>query len=303
MSLRDDTSGSGQAVPTDVPTGTLITLNQTQAIQGAQNRLPRTPGIDWRKLRKVHAGTRIRVRYGPTTVRTTDTSGICGVATSLVACTTAPAPQVDADSAATTAAGVAEGLRRAPQIITQNAPWSSPGFRARRTPQTGTVIITGFATTDTRVTQLKNSLYGGTAGNTFYPFITVVSYGSLNTPSVVLSFTVTDGAYTADEVVVASQDSLITWNEQWFVTKNGRVETGPFQLIGGRAPINVVAQRDDVISLQVVISGSELMVVPVQVTINGWSYPTPKKTDGTYDRVLRNSPLWPSDQGTLACCQ
>ena len=282
-------------VPTPVPEGTLITLNQVQAIQGASapRRLGPAPP-DWRKFRRVRAGTLIGIRYGPTSTRTgMPTRGLCGPTVIVVACPPRPKPVVDRDAAETTAAGVAEGLRRAPLISNEPVPWIEPGFRSQRYPRTARVVLSTFGAANTRTVQLQRAM-AGYIGTTNAVIATAVP--AALTPVAVISFQCPD-SYRGDRVVVACQDHQILYLSQWTVTINGRNASGPFFLIGGEAPINVNARRDDTVALNIIVPTGDSFAVPVEALVEGWIYPSVNQTDGTYSKVLRRSPDWSAEEG------
>lgn len=277
-----------------LPPKGLITLDQVQAIQAATGprRLGPAP-IDWKRLKRVRIGTNNSVAYGPTSVSSTETRGLCGPVDLVVSCPALPPPHLDRDEAETTAAGVAEGLRRAPIIVTDEAPWNEPGFRGQMFPQTARVVLSTFGASNTRTVQLQRAM-AGYIGTTNAVIATAVPVAG--TPVAVISFQVTD-TYKGCEVVVECQDHQILYLSRWTVTKNGRNEVNPFFLYGGRARCNIQAKRGDTIALNIIAATGDSFAVPCEVTVNGWTYPTINQTDGTYNRVLRSSPNWQRREG------
>jgi hypothetical protein len=275
------------------PNGVLITLDQVQAIQGISGPRSVVTAPDWRRFRRVRAGTNIGVAFGPTSARSTATRGLCGPVAEVITCPSKPPVKTCREDVENTAAGVSEGLRRAPLISVVNVPWQAPGFRDQRFPQTGRVVLSTFGASNTRTVQLQVAL-ASYLGTTNAPIATAAPVA--NTPVSVFSFQVTD-AYRGDEVVVSCQDHQVLYLSKWSVSVNGKVASSPFFLIGGRAPLNVQARRGDTISINIIVATGDSFVVPVEVLVNGWIYPTVNQTDGVYSKVLRNSPSWQREEG------
>lgn len=269
-----------------------IDLRQVQAIQGAQG--PKLKPVEkWRRMVPVRAGSKIRTRFGPTSARVSRVVTIdeCGSYPVVHAPCVLPA-KPDVDQAETIAAAVAEGLRRAPLLATTPAPWVAPDFRSQRFPQTTVVVLNTFGNTDVRTVQAQRALasYIGTTN-----FTVATANLTAGTPGSVLSFRAPD-AYHADELVVACQDLQLLYLTRWTVTVNGRIVSGPFALIGGRAPLNLNARRDDAISVNAILATGDAFAVGAEILLNGWIFPALKTTDGTYDRQLRSSPGWQREE-------
>ncbi len=226
-------------------------------------------------------------------MRTLSLRGICGPANQVVTCPKTQPPEVDRDSAETVASGVAEGLRRAPLINVDVAPWIDPGFRGTQYPRTARVVLSTFGATNTRTVQLQRAM-AGYIGTTNAVIATAVPVAT--GPVSVISFQCPDN-YKGEEIVVSCQDHQILYLAQWTVSKNGRIELGPFYLYGGRARMNVQAKRDDTIAVNIIMPTGDSFAVPCEVTVNGYIYPSINSTDGTYNKVLRVSPQWSREEG------
>lgn len=200
-----------------------------------------------------------------------------------------PAPESDQDDVWTIARGVAEGLRTAPLLSTQPAPWVAPNYRGKRDPHTAAVVLSTFAATDVRVIWAQNALASYLTTTNYTVNTAQISSAS---PVQVLSFQATDD-WTGDTFEVASPDMEVLYLLQWMVAINGIPATGYFSLVEGVAPINVQARRTDTISILASASGTDSFAVGLIPILNGWTRPSLMQTDGTYSKILRASPSWP----------
>lgn len=269
-----------------------VDLRQVQAIEGARGPRGKLTKV-WHRMVPVRAGSRLRARFGPTSVRVSRavTETECGRSPVVHSPCAAP-PLPDLERAETIASGVSEGLRRAPLLATTPAPWIAPDFRSKRYPQTTVVALNTFGNTDVRTVQVQKALAGylGTTN-----FTVATANLTAGTPSSVLAFRAPD-AYRADELVIACQDLQILYLTRWTVTVNGNIVAGPFALVGGRAPLNLQARRDDAISVNAILATGDAFAVGAEILLNGWIFPALKTTDGTYDRQLRSSPGWQREE-------
>lgn len=280
---------------------TPINLKQVQAIQldaapGGIAPLPRR----WKTLRRVRAGTDNSRHYGPTArkigpVGAEPTS--CGPLAEVVArhpdfCEVRR-PKTNRESVEAVAAGVAEGLRRAPLLSTSPAPWTAPNFRGTRFPQTAVIALSTFATTNVRTAQVQAAM-AGYLGTTNYPVTAILA--TAGSPVEVISFRCPD-SYVSDGFVVACQDHEFLYQAKWTATVNGKLVAGPFALVGGKAPLNVQAKRDETVAINCIPATGDSFSLGLEVLVNGWTYPSLASTDGTYDRVLRKSPNWLREEG------
>ncbi len=280
-----------------------ISLRQVQAIQGARaGGTPQVRPAPWRKLRRVHAGTAIAVAFGATGSVIGSAKGVptsCGPVVEVVAeqinrCP--PLTPFDPNSIETIAAGVSEGLRRAPLVSTSNAPWVEPDFRGVRYPQTNVLCLSTFTAGDVRAVQVRRAM-AGYLGLTAYPVPEVVA--TAGTPATVLSFRAPD-SYVGDSFEVCCQDHEILYLAKWTATINGKVQAGPFALVEGKAKLNLQAKRDETLAINVILASGDSFAVGLEVILNGWTFPSLKSTDGTYNRTLRQSPNWFRAEGVAS---
>lgn len=276
------------------PSFPINNLNQVQSIQGRilaprPGSVPKNKG---RKLCPVKPGLRTVVAYGPTT------AGVgscwkpqCGEPKQVVLVNPTecvPPPKADIQAVQTIAVGVSEGLRRAPLLVSDVAPWNEPGFRGVRFPRSATVVLSTFGTSSVVTTQVRRAMAG-------YLLITGVTVTAIaitaGSPNVVLAFQAPD-AYHGEELVIACQDQEILFNSQWTVTVNGLIQAGPFSVVGGRAPLNLQTKRGDTVAVNVIPVSTDVFAVGMVVLVNGWTYPATGQSDGTYSRILRESPTW-----------
>ena len=274
-----------------------IRLTQIQAIQGLASPMDgrKGQGPDWRRMRKVPLGLRPQVHFGPSAITIdSDYRALCGPMDEVVLAPERcqPRPKVDRTGVEEIAAGVAEGLRRAPLSVSEPAPWVDPGFRGTPFPQDDTVALNTFGNTAVQTVQVQQAI-AGYLGTTNYTVATVNA--TAGTPAPMLAFRVPDN-YVGRELLVACQDQEILYLSRWTVTVNGKLAWGPGRLVDGRAGLNVQATRGQTVAVNIILATGDVFAVGVVRQVNGFIYPSPTVTDGTYGKSLRTSPSWAREE-------
>lgn len=266
-----------------------IDFQQIQAIQGAgadvaPSCVPRG------RYRPFHPGASRRWRFGPTTASVGSAYQTCAPQVLVVSpgiCQ--PTPPTDDASVETIAQGVSKGLQGAPLLIARPAPWNEPDYRGVEVPQTASVVLSTLAATSGQVLEVQAAL-AGYLGTASYPVAAVVA--TPGAPAAVLTFRPQD-SYRAYEFSVSCQDAEALYLVQWIVTVNGYIHSGPFSLVDGRARLAVKCKRGDTVAVLALLASGDAFTVGLIVKLSGWQYPTLTSVDGTYTKVLRQSPSWP----------
>lgn len=275
-----------------------VSLDQVQAIQGASGGpiavaecpVPTGKGTRLRPVRLWYSGN---CGFGPTTRSVKrgfvpECQGEQNVVALTAECPPPSAPS-DEDEVNAISRGVQRGLKHAPLVVVEPAPWVEPSYRGVRYPISEVVCLSTFGSTDPRSISVQNAL-ASYLTTTNYPitYVTVVA----GQASVIFYWQAYD-SWTGDELVVECQDQEILYLTQWTVSVNGSLKCGPFSLIGGRFPVNLQVRKNETVAVSAILAPNDAFAVGIGILLNGWLHPSSSQTDGTYNKVLRASPGWP----------